>query len=70
MQKRMTSIDKEIGERVRVARQRARVSQAALGEALGLTFQQVQKYENGTNRISAGCLHRISQSLKVPIART
>jgi transcriptional regulator with XRE-family HTH domain len=43
------------------------MSQEKLGEALGITFQQVQKYENGTNRIGAGRLHRIAATLGVPV---
>jgi len=43
------------------------MSQAALAEKLGVTFQQVQKYENGTNRIGAGRLQRISEALRAPI---
>jgi len=43
------------------------MSQAELGQALDVTFQQVQKYENGKNRVSASQLHRLSQILKVPI---
>ncbi|MBV9953964.1 MAG: helix-turn-helix transcriptional regulator [Pseudolabrys sp.] len=44
------------------------VSQSALGDALGVTFQQIQKYEKGTNRISASRLQRIADELKVPVA--
>ena len=45
-----------------------KMSQATLGDALGLTFQQVQKYEKGTNRISASRLQQISQTLQVPVS--
>jgi transcriptional regulator with XRE-family HTH domain len=60
--------DKHVGSRVRMRRLMMRMSQEKLGMALGLTFQQVQKYEKGTNRIGASRLHQISQSLQVPAA--
>ena len=59
-------VDKHVGNRVRMQRQMVGLSQGALGEALGVTFQQVQKYENGKNRITAGRLQHISQILRVP----
>src|SRR6202140_2944598 len=59
--------DKYVGSRVRMRRLMLGLSQAQLGEALGITFQQVQKYEKGTNRISASRLQGISQILQVPI---
>jgi transcriptional regulator with XRE-family HTH domain len=60
-------IDKHVGGRVRMRRKMLRMTQAALGDALGLTFQQVQKYEKGTNRIGAGRLQHIAHFLQVPI---
>ncbi len=60
-------IDKHVGSRVRMRRMLIGMSQEKLGEALGLTFQQVQKYEKGTNRIGASRLHRIGSVLGVPI---
>src|SRR5262249_15254189 len=54
-------IDALIGERVRSRRLQARMSQATLGEALGVTFQQIQKYESGTNRIGCGRLMKIAE---------
>jgi transcriptional regulator with XRE-family HTH domain len=60
-------IDKHVGSRVRMRRMLMGMSQEKLGEALGLTFQQVQKYEKGTNRIGASRLKQISQVLSVPI---
>jgi transcriptional regulator with XRE-family HTH domain len=48
-------------------RQRANISQTALGKHLGVSFQQVQKYENGTNRVSAATLIKISRALNVPV---
>jgi transcriptional regulator with XRE-family HTH domain len=61
-------IDRHVGSRVRMRRMLAGVSQEKLGEGLGLTFQQVQKYEKGTNRISASRLQQISKMLGVPVA--
>jgi transcriptional regulator with XRE-family HTH domain len=60
--------DKHVGSRVRMRRMMAGMSQGKLGDALGLTFQQVQKYENGANRISASRLQHISHILNVPIS--
>ena len=54
-------IDKHVGSRVRMRRMMLGMSQEKLGDALGLTFQQVQKYEKGTNRIGASRLQQISQ---------
>ena len=65
--RRATSTDKNIGNRVRMRRLELRMSQQTLAKQLGITFQQVQKYENGTNRVSAGRLERISEVLEVPI---
>jgi transcriptional regulator with XRE-family HTH domain len=59
-------VDKHVGSRVRMRRVLLGMSQEKLGEALGLTFQQVQKYEKGTNRVSASRLQDISMTLKVP----
>jgi len=61
-------VDKHVGSRVRMRRMMLGMSQTALGDALGLTFQQVQKYEKGTNRIGASRLHHIAQILQVPMA--
>jgi len=59
-------IDRHVGSRVRMRRILLGMSQEKLGEALGLTFQQVQKYEKGTNRIGASRLQQISKTLNVP----
>ena len=59
--------DKHVGSRVRMRRLMLNLSQTRLANALGLTFQQVQKYEKGTNRISASRLLHMSQILQVPI---
>src|ERR1700734_767224 len=61
-------VDSLVGERIRLLRKRRKMSQAELGKAIGVTFQQIQKYENGTNRIGAGRLHLVATSLNVPIA--
>ncbi|MFN3855143.1 MAG: helix-turn-helix domain-containing protein [Phreatobacter sp.] len=61
-------IDKHVGSRVRMRRMMLGMSQEKLGERLGLTFQQVQKYEKGTNRIGASRLQQISAILSVPVA--
>jgi transcriptional regulator with XRE-family HTH domain len=61
-------IDKYVGSRVRMRRLMLNMSQGKLGDALGLTFQQVQKYEKGTNRIGASRLHNISDILQVPVS--
>jgi transcriptional regulator with XRE-family HTH domain len=61
-------IDKHVGSRVRIRRMMLGMSQEKLGDALGLTFQQVQKYEKGTNRIGAGRLQQISLILQVPVS--
>src|ERR1700740_485893 len=60
--------DKHVGSRVRMRRMMLAMSQEKLGDALGLTFQQVQKYEKGTNRIGASRLQQISHILQVPAA--
>jgi transcriptional regulator with XRE-family HTH domain len=59
--------DKHVGSRLRMRRLMLDMSQADLADGLGLTFQQVQKYEKGTNRVSASRLQHISQILQVPV---
>ncbi|MDB5237819.1 MAG: transcriptional regulator [Candidatus Kaiserbacteria bacterium] len=61
-------IDKHVGARVRMRRMMLSMSQEKLGLALNLTFQQVQKYEKGTNRIGASRLQQISNILQVPVS--
>jgi len=61
-------IDRQVGELIRDRRKELGLSQTALAEALGVTFQQVQKYENGSNRISASRLVAISEALSLPVA--
>ncbi len=67
MRKEPSTYDREVGRRVRARRLELNASQTELGNALGLTFQQIQKYEKGVNRISAGRLQFIAQVLKVPV---
>jgi transcriptional regulator with XRE-family HTH domain len=57
-----------VGQRLRVRRSLLGLSQEKLADAIGLTFQQVQKYERGMNRISAGRLYQFSKILDVPVA--
>ena len=61
------ALDSHVGRRVRERRKHLGLSQTELAERLGLSFQQVQKYENGGNRISAGTLGRIAEALDVPV---
>jgi transcriptional regulator with XRE-family HTH domain len=61
-------VDKYVGSRVRMRRIMLNMSQEKLGDALGLTFQQIQKYEKGTNRIGASRLHQIADVLQVPVS--
>ncbi|MBB4439200.1 MULTISPECIES: helix-turn-helix domain-containing protein [Rhizobium] len=61
------SIDVYVGNRVRVRRKTLGMTQNGLAELLGITFQQIQKYEKGTNRIGASRLQRISEILRVPV---
>jgi transcriptional regulator with XRE-family HTH domain len=64
-----TDIDREIGKRLRALREEAGISQTALGEGSGITFQQVQKYENGVNRVSVSRLLQFCDVLRVPISQ-
>lgn len=61
-------VDVHVGRAVRVQRKLRGLTQQALAERIGLTFQQVQKYETGANRISASALHAIAGALGVPVA--
>ena len=62
------NVDVHVGKRLRVRRSLLGMSQEKLAEAIGLTFQQVQKYERGVNRISAGRLFQFSRILDVPVS--
>ena len=66
--KDLNAIDMHVGARVRMRRLMLDMTQEKLGDALGLTFQQVQKYEKGANRIGAGRLQQLSAILQVPVA--
>ena len=66
--KQPLATDVHVGSRVRERRKMMGMSQEKLGEKLGITFQQIQKYEKGTNRIGASRLQRISEILDVPVS--
>ena len=68
LKKAPNPVDKHVGSRVRMRRMMLSMSQERLGDGLGLTFQQVQKYEKGTNRIGASRLQQISEMLQVPVS--
>jgi transcriptional regulator with XRE-family HTH domain len=65
--RQVRDIDAQIGQRIREGRRAQTMSQTMLANALGITFQQVQKYENGSNRVSAGRLYDIAHALGMPI---
>jgi transcriptional regulator with XRE-family HTH domain len=67
-QKQTTDADRAVGLRITALRKAKGLSQTALGQAIGVTFQQVQKYEKGQNRIGAGRLREIAELLEVPVA--
>ena len=60
-------VDRHVGSRVRMQRMLLGMSQEKLGEACGITFQQIQKYEKGMNRMGASRLHQIARFLQVPV---
>lgn len=64
----VTVVDRNVGARIRMRRMMLGISQEKLGDVLGITFQQVQKYEKGANRVSAGRLLELSQHLQCPIS--
>ncbi|KQQ13783.1 putative transcriptional regulator, XRE family [Methylorubrum extorquens] len=66
--KRATEQDRLVGERIKVLRKSKGISQTALGSALGVTFQQIQKYENGANRVGAGRLSDIARVLGASVS--
>ena len=66
--KKPNPIDIHVGSRIRLRRNMLGVSQERLGEQLGITFQQIQKYEKGTNRVGASRLQAISSILNVPVS--
>lgn len=61
-------IDVSVGARIRLARKALGLSQQALAESVGITFQQIQKYERGANRVSASMLAKIARTLETPVA--
>ncbi len=61
-------IDIRVGQRLKTRRVGLRISQSDVGKALNVTFQQIQKYENGTNRIGASNLYRLAQALNVDVS--
>jgi transcriptional regulator with XRE-family HTH domain len=61
-------VDVSVGARIRLARKTQGLSQQALADSVGITFQQIQKYESGTNRVSASMLSKIASTLSVRIA--
>jgi transcriptional regulator with XRE-family HTH domain len=69
MKKRAEKVDHIVGQNIRIFRTAKGMSQTALGEAVGVTFQQIQKYENGTNRVGSSRLVRIAAALQAPVAR-
>ncbi|MFD1198176.1 helix-turn-helix domain-containing protein [Brucella gallinifaecis] len=66
--KKPNPIDVHVGSRIRLRRNMLGLSQEKLGESLGITFQQIQKYEKGTNRVGASRLQAISSILNVPVS--
>jgi len=68
MEKQIHPIDIQVGARIRTFREAAGISQHHLGKDVGITFQQVQKYETGANRVSASKLYLIARRLGVSIA--
>jgi transcriptional regulator with XRE-family HTH domain len=65
--KHSTMVDRHVGQRLRTLRQARGFSQAEIGKAIGVTFQQMQKYEHGNNRISAGHLYEFALILEVEL---
>ena len=61
--------DQHVGRQIAMVRVQSDVSQAQLARAIGISFQQLQKYENGRNRVSASMLYEIAKALKVPVGR-
>ncbi|HYD46438.1 MAG TPA: helix-turn-helix domain-containing protein [Phenylobacterium sp.] len=68
MQDEPDPIDVAVGARIRLRRKQLGVSQSKLADAIGVTFQQVQKYERGANRVSASSLAKIAKALDAPVA--
>lgn len=66
--KRVTKIDCHVGKKLKLRRVNLGLSQQKLGELLNITFQQIQKYEKGVNRVSGGRLYELSKILEVPVS--
>jgi transcriptional regulator with XRE-family HTH domain len=66
--KKPDPVDVEVGQRIRIERLQSGLSQTSLADQLGVTFQQVQKYEKGVNRVGAGRLTKIAKVLGVPVS--
>jgi len=69
MAKRVEPVDRLVGQNIRIFRTAKGISQTVLGNSVGVTFQQIQKYENGANRVGSSRLARIAGVLGVPISR-
>jgi len=65
--KRVTSVDAHVGRKLKLRRINLGLSQQELGKLLNITFQQIQKYEKGVNRVSSGKLYELSKVLKAPV---
>lgn len=65
--KSATAVDRQVGQLIRAARLRRDLSQTQLGDALGISFQQIQKYEKGTNRVGASRMTQIASTLQIPV---
>src|SRR3712207_7041858 len=68
--RRTTPVDRLVGARMRLRRQSLGMSQTELGEKIGVTFQQIQKYELGANRVGASRLASVAAALGVPVTRS
>ena len=68
MKSKYSYVDAHVGSRIRIRRTLLGMSQTKLGQAVGLTFQQIQKYEKGTNRVSASRLYEFAKVLDVPVS--
>lgn len=69
MAKRIEPVDRLVGSNIRIFRTAKGMSQTALGDSLGVTFQQIQKYEKGVNRVGSSRLQKIAEVLDVPVNR-
>lgn len=69
MAKSIQPVDRLVGQNIRIFRNAKKLSQTDLGNAVGISFQQIQKYERGTNRVGSSRLAQIAEILEVPVAR-